>query len=140
MDIIKNPIIVGLTMGALTYCYLSWTVNEKNEQNEKKKKGKRKEKETVNLLIPLVVAIIAWFIAYAYFEYSVDTNDPNQRDQLGIATLKGPKGLVPIPLAPSPKFGFVGDVLSDSTDNRFTLVGDGVQVPVNLPDVLLDIN
>ena len=71
MDIFKNPIVIGLTAGAITYSYLLMTVNEKNERNEKKK---NKEKEHVNLFIPLVVTIIAWFIAYAYFEYNGDNN------------------------------------------------------------------
>jgi len=37
MDIFKNPILIGLTMGAITYAYLTHTVNERNEQNEKRK-------------------------------------------------------------------------------------------------------
>jgi uncharacterized membrane protein YidH (DUF202 family) len=55
MDILNNPIIIGLSVGALTYAYLSWVQNEKNERY--KKKNKQHRIEEVNLLIPLVVLI-----------------------------------------------------------------------------------
>ncbi len=135
MDIIKNPIIIGLVIGALTYGYLSYTVNEKNEENDKKKKHKRKEKESVNLMIPLVVAIIVWFIAYAYFEYNID-NKPNNSQILPTIGES-----LPMPLPVSPKFGFIKDVISDTSDPQlFSLINTGMTVPINLPDVLLDIH
>ena len=134
MDIIKNPIIIGLAMGALTYGYLSYTVNEKNEENSKKKKSKRKEKESVNLMIPLVVAVITWFIVYAYFEYNTESqiNNPQIMPTIGES--------LPIPLPVSPKHGFIKDVMTDTSDPQpFSLINTGMTVPTKLPDVLLDI-
>lgn len=134
MDIFKNPIVIGLTAGAATYGYLLMTINEKNEKNEKKK-GKKKEKESVNLLIPLIVAIIAWFIAYAYFEYN--TNQPHNQLIQDINPLQRP--VVPIPYPPSPKYNFVKDVLSESSDpHSFSLITQGVTIPTKLPEVLLE--
>ncbi len=133
MDIFKNPIVIGLTMGTIVYGYLAYTVNEKNEENEKKKKNKRKDKESVNLIIPLVVAIIAWFIAYAYFEYNNESIDIKP-------VLSDRQPGLPLPLNVSPKFGFVKDVISETSEpQQFSLINSGLTVPDNLPDILLDI-
>lgn len=145
MDIIKNPIVIGLTMGTLVYGYLSYTINERNEENEKKKKGKRKEKESVNLLIPLVVIVIAWFIAYAYFEYNNEDHNKDiykhtmLSDRQGLAGVGGLQGL-PLPFVTSPKFGFANDIISETSEPRqFSLIGTGLTVPDKLPDILLDV-
>ena len=134
MDIIKNPIIIGLVVGTIMYGYLSHIANEKNEENNKKKKHKRKEKETVNLIIPLVVAIIAWFIAYAYFEYNTDNKTSN------FQILPNDVESLPLPLPVSPKYNFIKDVITDTSDPRsFSLINTGMTVPTKLPDVLLDV-
>ena len=41
MDIIKNPVIIGLTFGVLTYVYMVWVENEKMKKNKKNKKNKK---------------------------------------------------------------------------------------------------
>lgn len=145
--IIKNPIIIGLVAGVITYAYLSWQTEKEN-----KKKKHRKNKEDVNLLIPLVVAIIMWFVAYAYFEYT-----PTQ-DKLNLNTVRLPQNLnnlqnmnnvetnqflgdinkIPIPIAPSKGYNFTGDVLPEPTDPRFNLLTTGVNVPKDIPDVWLE--
>lgn len=138
MDIFKNPIVIGLTMGALVYGYLTYTTNEKNTENAKKKKSRRREKESVNLLIPLVVAIIAWFIAYAYFEYNNESNDG--RSILSDVRPSGQHSGLPLPLNMTPKFGFVNDVISETSEpQQFSLINAGVNIPNNLPDIMLDV-
>lgn len=133
MDILKNPILIGVTAGAITYGYLTMTVNEKNEKN--KKKGKKVEKETVNLLIPFVVGVIAWFVSYAYFEYSCETKSNNTAQEIGMSQIP----VLPIPLPPSPKYNFIKDIISESSDpQQFSLVNPGVTVPNKLPDVLME--
>ena len=107
MDIIKNPIVIAILAGAITYAYLTWNVEEKKD----KKKGKQEKKE-INLLIPLVVAVIAWFLAYAYFEYSVD---PPQNPQIGGGLTFGDQIIanrrpIPLPRAQPAGHKFVGDV------------------------------
>lgn len=127
MEIIKNPIIIGFTAGILTYTYLSWDLNEK----KKLKKG-YKIKE-VNLLIPLVVAIIGWFIAYAYLQYNDEIIDNTVISNIG-----NRKGL-PLPLNKIPSYRFTKDIISESSEPKsFSLLTGGVSVPSKLPDVLLD--
>ena len=139
MDIFKNPIVIGLTMGTLAYCYLLYTVNERNEENEKKKKSRRKDKESVNIMIPLVITIIAWFVAYAYFEYNSENSIKSVLSDDGIQqNIRG--GGLPLPLGLSPKFGFINDVISETSEpQQFSLLNGGVTVPDKLPDILLDV-
>lgn len=141
--IIKNPIIIGLVAGVITYAYLSW----QNEKENKKKKH-RKDKEEVNLLIPLVVSIIMWFIAYAYFEYTPEQprlgnahvlppNMNNLRD-LDMTQFLGNTSKMPIPVPPTKGYNFTGDVLPEQNDPRFSLLTTGVNIPKDIPDVWLE--
>lgn len=127
MDIIKNPVIIGLFAGVLTYLYMSWTIDEKNKK-AKKNKNKKVQKEEVNLLIPLVVSVIVWFVSYGYFEF----ND--------VPAPLAPQFKQPIPLMPDVGFRFTKDVIPSSTSNtkEFSLLTGGVTVPSVLPDVLID--
>ena len=69
IEILKNPVIIGLLAGAIVYNYMAW--NRKKEIEKRLKKGKKiKEEQKYNdIIIPSIVAIIVWFIAFAYFNY-----------------------------------------------------------------------
>ena len=56
-DLLKNPLIIGLVLGVVTYLYLMWTNNKKD--NKKKKPG---------LITPIIVAVLACIIASIYFD------------------------------------------------------------------------
>ena len=51
LEILKNPIFLGVLAGAITYLYLLW---------DNKKKKNLKSKKNVNIIIPLVVAVIVY--------------------------------------------------------------------------------
>lgn len=143
MEIIKNPIVVGLVFSGMSYGYLSYNANIKNEENKNKKnkKGRKEESETVNMLIPLAIFIIVWFITYAYLEYSTDsitTNDSNVLQSIPNMPQFGE--YVPMPLSISPKYNFIKDVASDTSDPQsFSIINTGIKIPSKLPDVLLDV-
>ena len=69
VEILKNPVIIGLLAGAIVYNYMAW--NRKKEIEKRLKKGKKiKEEQKYNdIIIPSIVAIIVWFISFAYFNY-----------------------------------------------------------------------
>jgi len=137
MDIVKNPVIIGLLAGTITYVYLTWSLDEKNKKRQKK--GQKKEE--VNLIIPLVVSIIGWFIAYAYFEYTPEKTFSNQSVNF-LDKTHGARMAMPLPVAPQAGYKFVGDVVSESSDPKsFSLLagGGGVTIPTKLPDVLLEL-
>ena len=143
--IIKNPIIIGLVAGVITYAYLS-----SQTEKENKKKKHRKDKEEVNLLIPLVVSVIMWFIAYAYFEYTpepirsnnmqITPTNVNNLEHLDMSQFLGNASKVPLPLPipPTKGYNFTGDVLDVPADPRFSLLTTGVNIPKDIPDVWLD--
>ena len=137
MDIIKNPVIIGLLAGTITYIYLKWSLDEKNKKRQKK----GQKQEDINLMIPLVVSIIGWFIAYAYFEYTPEKNFSNQSVNF-LDKTRDARMPLPIPIAPRAGYKFVGDVVSESSDPKsFSLLagGGGVTIPTKLPDVLLEL-
>jgi quinol-cytochrome oxidoreductase complex cytochrome b subunit len=141
MNIIYNPIVLGASAGLGTYFFLDFQNKEKNKEiNKKNKKRKIKNKPleklgTVNLVIPLVVMIIIWFLIYAYFNFNATTQNSKIINDLKIKN--------PIPLAPDKNYRFIKDIISSSSDSSnqhsFSMLGNGVTIPNNLPDVLLEI-
>jgi len=98
------------------------------------KKGKKKV--DVNLMIPLAVACVAWFIAYAYFDYADNKNPYSEPINSLIKTSRPP---LPLPVNVAPGYKFVVDLTSESSDAKsFSLLTSGVTVPTKIPDVLME--
>ena len=131
-DIVKNPIIIGLFAGVLTYVYMEW----KNAKDYKKSKNKNKKKKEVNLLIPLGVFIVFWFIAYAYL--SSDAGDTNVATVDAKEQIK--RDLVrDLNAEQMPKYKFKKDGSDTSEPLSFNLVSGGIQIPTTLPDILFEV-
>ncbi len=64
LEILKNPILIGVLLGAITYLYMWYEEKNRREKNPKTRK------RAVNIVTPVVVAIIAWFISSNYFSNS----------------------------------------------------------------------
>jgi len=77
VEILKNPVIIGLLAGAIVYNYMAW--NRKKEIEKRLKKGKKikEEQKYNNIIIPTIVAIIVWFITFAYFNYKEEKSGNN---------------------------------------------------------------
>lgn len=133
MDILKNPIIIALCMGAITYVYLQKTTNEEN----KKRVKKGKKKLSVNLMIPLAVACVSWFISYAYFDYANNKDSPSDNHVNSLVKTTRPP--LPLPVSHVQGYKFVGDLTSQSSDAKsFSLLNNGVTIPTKIPDVLME--
>lgn len=123
LDILKNPVIIGLFAGVLVYIYLWWCLKEENKRRKNKNK---KTKKDVNLIIPSVIAVIVWFIAYGYFEYntkeiSVDKMNLDQPSDI-------PK-----------TYKLVKDNSSSDNVASFSLLNRGISVPNKpIPDVFIE--
>jgi hypothetical protein len=117
MDIIQNPVVIGVLVGLITYVYMIWSTN----QNKKKKKQHKKYGNGANLPIVLVVSCIAWFIAYSYF-------DTDTKKSIVNTTIQAP---------------FVNNIqrfnpaISTSSDQSFSLLQNGINIPNTLPDLAL---
>ncbi|AYV78257.1 MAG: hypothetical protein Edafosvirus8_7 [Edafosvirus sp.] len=122
MDLIKNPIVIGLLMATATYIYMSWDYGKQNEKNPKA------PKKEVGLLIPILVGIIGWFLAYGYFDTS----------PLPSTTIEQNKSLVildkPSRLSKDDNF----TLSSDLGKKSYHLIGKSIKLPNNIPDVFLE--
>lgn len=137
MDIVKNPVIIGVFAGVVVYIYMSWSLEEKKKKN----KNKSQKEEQVNLLVPLAVAVIAWFIAYGYFSHSSTEGQQGGGDSdkdIGMPKLI-PK---PMPVKGESGYRFTGDVMtSSSSDPRsFSMLpSGGITIPSKFPDVMIEL-
>ena len=135
IEIIKNPVIIGLTVGILTYIYLRW-------EQSKNYLEKNKRKDT-NLLIPLGLAIASWFITHNYFENYNFTDDNGGSDNYVENIID-----VGIPQKIQIESGLTGGDASlvnninpiRQVQNTYHVLKRGVSIPqsLNMPDVLLE--
>lgn len=129
-DIIKNPILIGLIAGLLSYMYLKWKTDKYNKKKLKKKK--------INLLIPFALFAVFWFISHAYFSF--DENEKLSNiviDEIVEASNIQNKP----PITRNNAAQQIIKILSDTSDaHSFNLVSNGVQIPSNLPDILFEMN
>lgn len=126
MDIIKNPVVIGLVVAVLTYLYLTWRQKKQEKLNKHKKGKNNKKSKYVSLIIPGVVGVIVFFIAYGYFEYNKKSVQPSL-----------PTNNVSLPLPVVPGYKLVKDVSSDQI-RSFSLANKGVKIPSKLPDVFIE--
>ncbi len=134
IEIIKNPVIIGLTIGILTYIYLRW-------EQSKNPLEKNKRKDT-NLLIPLGLGVASWFIAHNYFEDYNFTNDQEGSNYVANIIDAG----IPPKIQIESGFGggdasLVNNINSvKQVQNSYHVLKRGVSVPqsFDMPDVLLE--
>lgn len=125
MDVVKNPIMIGLVAGMITYMYIKW----RNESMVKKNKNKKKKNKDVNLLIPLSVFILFWFISYAYF--SSDSNNKSSESTFVPKKYKLTRD--------APEIKLNSPVISNTSDPAsFNMVSNGVHIPNHLPDIMFE--
>lgn len=133
-NIIKNPVMIGLIAGIITYTYMKW----RNDKDNAKNKDKNKKKKDINLLIPLSVFIVFWFISYAYFSSSdadvaVTSN--------GSESIKELKSDLAKELAMEPPVSYKFSKETETSEPKsFFMVSNGVQIPTKLPDTLFEIH
>jgi len=123
LDILKNPIFLGVLAGAITYLYLMWSTDKKKDP---------KSKKSISLFTPIVVAVIVSIIAYVYFNYvSHDTTSVIPEQQI---IKKQLDGTIPIT-----NYHFVKEMSSESPAS-FHLISRGVNIPnnLNVPDVFIE--
>lgn len=76
LEILKNPIVLAVFAGSMTYLYFLWESNKKYKHLKGQKKHD-KIKKSISLFIPFVVGAIVGILAYAMFSTSIcDDVDP----------------------------------------------------------------
>lgn len=127
IDILKNPILIGLFMGVVTYIYLSWS-------NNKKDKKSKEDSDRFNIIIKtVVVSAISWFVAYSYFGSSEPIIQTNQMPTMPIMA----GGFVS---KNNINLNNVNDVSYSPTNQSKSihLIGKGINIPQELPDVFIE--
>lgn len=127
LDIIKNPIFLGVLAGALTYLYLLWSNNDKNDD---------KRKKDISLFTPIVVAIIVCVISYAYFNYFINSNTSKIDNTYITDQIIKNSNLTSMPIKNNLEANITKTVSSDSAS--FHLISKGVNIPNSLPDVFIE--
>jgi len=120
-NIIKNPTLIAVVAGVITFSYLTW----KRKQNQKNKKNKKNkgDKNNNDLIITGAITVLVWFIAYGYMNYN-STNVVDKVPEKNVPTYKLVKEI-----SESPK--------------SFTLMNPtgGITMPLagnQMPDVFID--
>lgn len=80
-DKLKDPIVISIITGVVVFLYLWYNLSDDiDDKKNKKNSGCVMSKiKRVNLLIPLISAIIVWFVTSCYFNEDVPII-PNNRN------------------------------------------------------------
>jgi hypothetical protein len=128
IDICKNPIVIALLTGTLTWLYIWWS-------NEQKYKKDPEAKKSSGVLMPLIVTAITFILAYGYNEM---TGVNSQMQTSAPLT-----DINNISLADTRMYKLAKDanaVMSSESAKEFHLIGKGLNIPNNLklPDVFIE--
>ena len=131
MDFLKNPIIIAIIAGGLTYLYMWWQNKKSHEANP------TVPIEEIDYTPPVLVGLFALFIAYNFFGFSGE-NDTVGEVIEQTKNIEGGNVIKLIEGKPSLNTRF-SDKLADSFDsNTYHLIGKNM---IKLPqtDVFIDI-
>jgi len=113
LELIKNPIVLGIITATIVYIYLDWKRNEKS----------KKKLKDVNILIPLSVGCISGLIFYFIFNNTgMEISAPIIQEVNPIINPINPVN--PIKLNP------------EDMNTSFHLVGRNITIPHNIPDLM----
>jgi hypothetical protein len=120
-NIIKNPTLIAVVAGVITFSYLTW--KRKNNKKNKKNKKNKSEENNNDLIITGAITVLVWFIAYGYLNYKSSGNN------------------VKLPEKNVPTYKLVKEI--SESPKSFTLMNPsgGITMPLannQMPDVFID--
>lgn len=137
LNFLKNPIILAIIAGVLTYAYMWWDNKQKKEKNPKA------EIEEIDYIPPALVALLTLFITYNLFGFNntpdITNTNVEQVIEQSKPTLQGGTKLIEGNVQNIPLQTRFSDKLADSFDsNTYHLLGKNT---IKLPqtDVFIDI-
>jgi len=139
LEFLKNPIILAIIAGVLTYAYMWWDNKQKKEKNPKA------VIEEIDYVPPVMVALLTLFITYNLFGFNgssptnITSTNVEQVIEQTRPTLQGGTKLIDGNASNKPLQTRFSDQLADSFDsNTYHLLGKNT---IKLPqtDVFIDI-
>lgn len=140
MDMLKNPIVLALIAGILTYTVMWWMAQDKqNKKKRKGKKGKKDRKESgkmneTNILIAVAVTLATWFVASSYLD------DGSSLESQSNGTNSSGLELNNVNQAGSDApHNNINSVSSEDATRSYNYLNSGLGIPQRkLPSVLID--
>lgn len=148
MEMFKNPIILSLVAGILTYIIMMWispTIVEKDKKKDRKNKNKNKNNKSgfteTNVLLSVAVSLGVWFLSHMYLKKSGDESDNGSQNNDGIidtSSVSLENNVIDIKRGLKGAGGVINSLSSDVT-RSYNLLGTGLEMPKRkLPSVLID--
>ena len=126
MDVVKNPVVIALFAGVVAYLYMKWKKDNDKKKNKGKKNKSTDEIKYIGLIIPAVVMVITWFIAYGYSVYGKTPAKIQVQPMMNESVM------------PLPNYKLIRDGPSSENVGSFSLLNKGVKIPRTLPDVFIE--
>lgn len=120
LDIVKNPIFIGIFGAIITYSYFYWTDNNNEKAHDNKKK--KNSNTTYHILVSLCVGLILGFGSYIYFDMAGAGQGTNSNSN-SIANENSSLHDTPI-IAPK--------------TNSLNVPSKSLVIPQSLPDVFIE--
>ena len=122
LTFLKNPIILGIIAGALTYLYLWWDADKKHKKNPTSKK------QQASIITPAIIAVVVWFLASSYFDSGEETSD------IGVEL---PKNEMSEPVKSENRFNLADTSISSGSRTYHMIGKNKVRLPET--DVFIDL-
>lgn len=83
-DKLKDPIVISIITGLVVFLYLWYNLPDDidDKKNKKRSNGCMSKIKNINLLIPLISAVIVWFVTSCYFNDDVPKNLQNKNQNI----------------------------------------------------------
>ena len=123
IEILQNPIVIGIIMGSLTYLFMIWDNSRKPEN----------EREEISIYTPIIMAVAACVISYGVQMYLSGDKKINISENI--------KEIAQDVLVMQPPSNIQNtNTASNSSVASYQLIGKGVGLPdnIDLPDVFID--
>lgn len=117
MNIIKNPIIIGLFFGILTYIYMVFFHSKYTKKYKKNNKTKKKiVYKNPSFFYPIIVFSLSWLIAFIFLDDDDDVNILNKN------------------FNEEKSYELRNDDNENDDTRSFRMLKTGINIPRNLPN------
>lgn len=131
-ELYKNPLIIGIIFGAITYLYIWWTDSKDNEEDDIDDEREESFLSKYKIIIPIIVTLVVWGIAYFLLNRNKkEINIIETTDVLPQAQIGGEQNIV-----------MSDDIVKSSSSDSiksYNLISKGLNIPNKLPDAFIEI-